>query len=398
MKMHWIALLLSVLLLVSVGDARNVSVSSVSLNNLSGSTVNINYTLARTTPTISASQSVWIFVKYSSDVGQTWMDTDDTSLSNDWSAGGQTGTSTVNQNLTGDIGLITSGGTKAITWTWDGTGTGLSSTDQVRVRVYAVEMCQVDGNSSYAMGGDGGNGAITSGTANVAAFHIMKYPVTNRMYVDFLNEVGNSHDETADADHDYWNSTQSDDTRGGVDITGGIPEATWSVTSGRDDWPVIGVNFLNTYDMTRWMGLVPATEEQWELACRSVGGAGGNTYSWGDNPVPSTNNCNMDGTFSPGAPSDVNYFETTWEDSSMANPYGIFEMTGNVWEWCDTESYSGAYDDTKSGLTYASPPAFVINRGGSWGVNGTYLYGSSRALTAAYNGRYTFIGIRAVRN
>jgi formylglycine-generating enzyme required for sulfatase activity len=292
------------------------------------------------------------------------MDTDDQSLSNDWSAGGQTGASTVNDNLTGDVGLVTSSGSKSITWTWDGTGTGLASTDQVRVRVY----------------------------------HIMKYPVTNWMYVDFLNEVGNDHDNTADADHDYWNSTQSDNTRGGVDVSGSIPNATWSITSGRDDWPVIGVNFLNSYDMCRWMGLVPPTEEQWELACRSVGGAGGNTYSWGDNPVPSTNNCNMDGTFVPGAPSDVNYFETTWEDSSMANPDGIFEMTGNVWEWCDTESYSGAYDDTKSGLTYASPPTNVINRGGSWGVSGTYLYGSSRALTATYNGRYTFIGIRAVKN
>ena len=158
---------------------KNVSVSSVSLNNLSGSTVNINYTLSRTTPTISSSQPIWIFVKYSSDLGQTWMDTDDLSLANDWSAGGQTGASTVNQNLTGAVGLVTSAGSKSITWTWDVTGTGLSSTDEVRVRVYAVEMCQVDGNSSFEMGGDGGNGAITSGTADISAFHIMKYPVTH---------------------------------------------------------------------------------------------------------------------------------------------------------------------------------------------------------------------------
>jgi formylglycine-generating enzyme required for sulfatase activity len=106
----------------------------------------------------------------------------------------------------------------------------------------------------------------------------------------------------------------------------------------------------------------------------------------------------MDGTVSPGRPCDVNYFESTWVDSGMANPYGVLEMTGNVWEWTDTESYTGAYDDTKSGLTYASPPTNVINRGGSWGVSGTYLYGSSRALNSAYNERQTYIGIRGVKN
>lgn len=398
MKIHGATLFAALILTSNISLARNVSVTGVSLSNLTASTVDITYSLSRTTPTISASQPIWIFVKYSSDAGATWMDTDDLSLSNDWSAGGQTGASTVNQNLLGDMDLVTTGGSKLITWKWGDTGTGLSSTDLVRVRVYAVEMCQVDANSAFEMGGDGGNGALTSGTANVAAFYIMKYPVTNRMYVDFLNELANSHDNGADADHDYWNTTQSDATRGGVDITGSVPTATWSITTGRDDWPVIGVNWLNAYDMSRWMGLVPPTEEQWELACRSVGGAGGNTYSWGDTPVPSTNLCNMTGTFTPGAPSDVNYFETTWEDSGLTNPYGALEMTGNVWEWTDTESYTGAYDDTKSGLTYATPPANVITRGGSWGVEGTYLYGSSRALNSAYNGRYTYIGIRAVKN
>ena len=399
MKLTWIITGIAALFFYSnLGSAREVSVAAVSLTNLTASTVDINYTLSRTTPTINSSQPVWIFVKYSKDTGTTWMDTDDQSQSNDWSAGGQTGSSTVNQNLSGDVGLVTSAGTKSITWTWGASGTGLSSTDLVRVRVYAVEMCHVDGNSSFEMGGDGGNGALTGGTANISEFYIMKYPVTNRMYVDFLNEVANNHDDSEDTDHDYWNTTQGDATRGGIDITGSVPNATWSTRTGREDWPVIGTNWFNAYDMTRWMGLVPPTEEQWELACRSVGGSGGNTYSWGDTPVPSTNLCNMDGTFSPGRPSDVNFFEDTWADSGLANPYGLFEMTGNVWEWTDTESYTGTYDNTKSGLTYASPPEYIVNRGGSWGVSGTYLYGSSRALNSLYNGRYTSIGIRGVKN
>ena len=399
MRLSWLACLITAILLAVPGEAREVSVTGVSLGNLAGSTVAITYSLARSTPIIDASQPVWVFVKYSSDAGSTWMDTDDASPSNDWSAGGQTGASTVNQHLSGDVGIVTSAGTKTIVWTWGAAGTGLPNTAQVRVRVYAVEICRVEADAAFDMGGDGGNGAITSGTANIASqFYIQKYPVTNRMYVDFLNEVGNSHDNTADDQHDYWNETQGDGTRGGVNITGSVPDAVWSVTSGREDWPVIGANWFNAYDMTRWMGLVIPTEEQWEKACRSVGGATGNTYSWGDDPAPSTSLCDMSGTFSPGRPCDVNYFEQTWEDNGLANPYGALEMTGNVWEWTDTESYTGAYDQTKSGLTYASPPATIIVRGGSWGVSGTYLYGSARALNTEYSGRNTFTGIRAVKN
>ncbi len=398
MKSRYVVFLIAVGLIVQVSLARDVTVSSTSLGNLAEPTVDIYYTLARTTPAINASQPIWIFVKYSSDFGSAWMDTDDLSLANDWSAGGQTGSSTVNQNLTGDVGEVTSGGSKTITWTWGASGTGLSSTDQVRVRVYAVEMCKVDANSSYGMGGDGGNGAITAGSANIAEFHMLKYPVTNRMWVDFLNDLANTHDDTAGNDYDYWNATQSHSSRGGVDISGSIPNATWSVTTGRDDWPVIGVNWLNAYDMSHWMGLELPTEEQWELACRSVGGPGGNTYSWGDNPVPSTNLCNMNGTFSPGRPSDVNDFEQTWSDSGLVNPYGLYEMTGNVWEWTDTESYVGAYNNFMSGLDYWSPPTNVINRGGSWGVSGTYLYGSSRATITPHKTHQTYIGFRSAKN
>jgi hypothetical protein len=380
-------------LAVSVGWGRDVDVSSVSLSNLTSSTVDITYTLTRTLPTIAYDQPIWIYVKYTSNGGSTWMDTDNTDPSDDWGMGGMTGASTVNLHLNGDADLVPSGGSKTITWTWGTGGTNLTQTDQVKVRVYAVEMCRVDQDGLYQMGGDAGLNAITSGTANIALSYLQKYPVTNRMYVDFLNEVANLHDNSADSDHDYWNATQGDATRGGINIISSVPTAVWSVVAGREDWPVIGVNWLNAYDMLRWMGLKPPCEEQWEKACRF----NGLRYSWGDSPAASTTYCNMSGTFSPGRPCDVNTFQVVWYSNAMENNFGLFEMTGNVWEWTDTQSYTGAYDVSKSGLTYASPPANIVVRGGSWGVSGTSLYGSARALNTAYNARNTFTGIRGAK-
>jgi formylglycine-generating enzyme required for sulfatase activity len=399
MKLRIFAGIALLILVVSACWGRDVDVSDAAFSNLTGSTIDINYTLSRTNPTVSSDQPVWIFIKYHLGEGNTWMDTDNYSQADDWSMGGQTGATTVNQHLTGDVGIVASSGSKTITWTWGAGGTNIPQSEMVRVRIYAVEMCQVTADAAYAMGSDGGSNAITSGTANIASdFYIQKYPVTNRMYVDFLNEVGNNHDNTADATHDYWNTTQNDATRGGVSITGSVPFAVWSVVSGRDDWPVIGVNWLNAYDMTRWMGLTPPTEEQWEKACRSVGGADGNLYSWGDTPAASTTYCDMSGSFSPGRPCDVNTYETAWGNDGLANPFGCFEMTGNVWEWTDTEAYTGAYNASMSGVTYASPPANTVNRGGSWGSSGTGLYGSARAVASAYSLRATYIGIRGAKN
>ena len=104
-----------------------------------------------------------------------------------------------------------------------------------------------------------------------------------------------------------------------------------------------------------WAYVLP-TEAQWEYACR----AGTTTaYSWGDTITSEDANYNQ----TIGQTTDVGQYS--------ANPWGFFDMHGNVWEWT-----RDAYDSYVSGdQTDPFNPGVVdsvrVNRGGSWDVSGT---------------------------
>ena len=100
------------------------------------------------------------------------------------------------------------------------------------------------------------------------------------------------------------------------------------------------------------------TEAQWEYACR----AGTTTaYSWGDNITPQLANYNESG-----------FKKTVEVGSYAANPWGFFDMHGNVWEW--TADWRGAYP-RNSVIDPRGPNdgSYRVYRGGSWGIQATVL-------------------------
>jgi formylglycine-generating enzyme required for sulfatase activity len=120
-----------------------------------------------------------------------------------------------------------------------------------------------------------------------------------------------------------------------------------------------------------WSYVLP-TESQWEYACR----AGTTTaYSWGDNITSTNANYNWDG----GANDGNDFKQTRDVGQYAANPWGFFDMHGNVWEWT-ADRYQAAYPTGNPVIDPTGPASGSARavRGGSWYSNGTSLRSAKR--------------------
>jgi len=140
-----------------------------------------------------------------------------------------------------------------------------------------------------------------------------------------------------------------------------------------DDHPVVNVNWYDANEFCKWAGCRLPTEAEWEYAARNKGQA--ITYSWGNAKPAGNQGGNVadesarkkfpDWTSFKGY--DDGYIFTAPVARFDANELGLFDMTGNVWEWCfdwyDASYYQNSPDNNPQGP--ASGTARVI-RGGSW--------------------------------
>jgi formylglycine-generating enzyme required for sulfatase activity len=120
-----------------------------------------------------------------------------------------------------------------------------------------------------------------------------------------------------------------------------------------------------------WAYVLP-TESQWEYACR----AGKTTaYSWGATIASSNANYNWD-----GGSNDGNDFKQTRDVGQYAaNPWGFFDMHGNVWEWT-ADRYQTAYPTGNPVVDPTGPASgsIRVSRGGSWYHGGPNLRSAKR--------------------
>jgi formylglycine-generating enzyme required for sulfatase activity len=130
------------------------------------------------------------------------------------------------------------------------------------------------------------------------------------------------------------------------------------------------------------------TEAEWEYACRA-GTIG--PFSTGNNI--STGQANYDGNNPYNNNAKGSYRGKTVSVGSFApNSWGLYDMHGNVWEWCWDR-----YGDYPGGAQTDPAGAYRVRRGGSWSGSARYLRSASRySYAPAVRSRY--LGFRLVRS
>ena len=149
-------------------------------------------------------------------------------------------------------------------------------------------------------------------TVYVDAFYMDAYEVTNAQYKKFVDAKPQwGKDNIPSRYHDgnylkHWSGN-------------GYP-------SGKGNHPVTYVSWYAAMAYAQWAGKRLPTEAEWEKAAR--GGLSGKKYPWGDSINPSKANYDVEGTTTVGR--------------YAPNLYGLYDMAGNVWEWC-LDEYQGDY-------------------------------------------------------
>jgi len=152
----------------------------------------------------------------------------------------------------------------------------------------------------------------------------------------------------------------------------GVEGACWkrpdSDLAERMDHPVVHVSWNDAAAFCEWSGTRLPTEAEWEYAAR--GGLQGKTYPWGDLLKPDGKHmCNIwQGKFPVKNNASDGYVGTAPVRSYEPNGYGLYNVSGNVWEWC-ADWFSPSYHRA----TAAVNPRFTEETGRRSMRGGSYL-------------------------
>ena len=189
------------------------------------------------------------------------------------------------------------------------------------------------------------------------------------------------------------------------------PKGAGSDIIGKEKFPVIHISWFDAMAYCKWAGKRLPTEAEWEYAAR--GGLQNNIYAWGNEHVDSgSTKCNYwQGSFPNNNETKDGYFGAAPVKSFAPNGYGLYDVAGNVWEWC-ADLYNNSYYEqlSKSG-TAINPKGPIksfdpdeplakkrVIRGGSFLCNDSYCSGyrvAARMKTSEDSGM-EHLGFRCV--
>jgi formylglycine-generating enzyme len=268
-------------------------------------------------------------------------------------------------------------------------------------------------NATYGFAADGEGPAHA---VKLDAFHIDVTCVTNDQFNAFVNATGYK----TEAERFGWSfvfyghlTAKQQATAVRLTVLGSewwcrFDEATWRHPEGpgsnikkRWDYPVVHVSWNDACAYATWAGKRLPTEAEWEYAAR--GGLVQKPFPWGDElepggrhmmnvwqgKFPEHNTC-ADGHYGP-AP----------VKSFKPNGFGLYQMTGNVWEWC-WDRFDAGYYRVSIGDNPQGPAAGErrVMRGGSYLCHASYCnrYRTDARSSNTPDSSTTNLGFRCVRD
>lgn len=248
----------------------------------------------------------------------------------------------------------------------------------------------------FLMGGDDPDAFPADGEGPVREvtldqFHIDTRTVTNAQFATFVKATG----YRTDAERFGWSYVFHTFVAGPAQAhvrDGHVPGAPWWLGVDGADWrhpegpetdigsrqnhPVVHVSWLDAAAYARWAGKRLPTEAEWEKAAR--GGLRQARFPWGDDFTPrGQHRCNTwQGTFPQHNTGADGYLGTAPVNAYRPNGYGLYNTSGNVWEWCaDWFSVDWHAPDTATTRVNPTGPSAGLTRvmrGGSYLCHQSY--------------------------
>ncbi len=213
---------------------------------------------------------------------------------------------------------------------------------------------------------------------NLPTFFIDRTPVTNAQFAEFLNVRG-PRAPRGPSNVSYFDVNDRDARIHRLD-------GPWKPDPGYEQHPVVEVSWRGAREYCAWQGKRLPTEAEWEKAARGVDGR---KFPWGNAP-PDNSRARFGVGYNATVP--VGTFP------KGASPYGVLDMSGNVWQWVSSvyRDYPYRSDDGRESLDSTEPR---VARGGShdWPAEGITTTHRGQNLSRAPRSGHHNIGFRCAR-